>query len=83
MCPGAAHESFAQEVREIKRVSQCERIVRFKVDIELATGSHVSEAAITKQLNDKERIAAALENPNLLEMVQTCLQPTEELLLNM
>ena len=51
--------------------------VRFKVDIALAEGSHLSEAAITKQLNDKERIAAALENPNLLEMVQTCLQDAE------
>ena len=47
------------------------------MDIELAAGSHTSEAAITKQLNDKERIAAALENPDLLAMVQTCLKPTE------
>ncbi|RVW15954.1 Protein AE7 [Vitis vinifera] len=29
-----------------------------------------------KQLNDKERVAAALENPNLLDMVDECLAPS-------
>ncbi|URE20089.1 26S proteasome non-atpase regulatory [Musa troglodytarum] len=28
------------------------------------------------KLNDKERVAAALENPNLLELVDSCLEPT-------
>ncbi|CAI7882459.1 unnamed protein product [Closterium sp. NIES-53] len=37
---------------------------RFKVDIRLSPGSHASEAEVNKQLNDKERVAAALENPN-------------------
>eukprot|EP00887_Chlorella_sp_A99_P006928 scaffold2.g6928.t1 len=46
---------------------------RFKVDIRLARGSHASEAAVNKQLNDKERVAAALENPSLLAMVDRCL----------
>lgn len=36
----------------------------FKVDIELASEGHVSASAINKQLNDRERIAAALENPS-------------------
>ncbi|RWR86819.1 protein AE7 isoform X1 [Cinnamomum micranthum f. kanehirae] len=49
---------------------------RYKVDIRLAPGSHATEAAVNKQLNDKERIAAALENPNLLDMVDDCLAPT-------
>ncbi|GMH39199.1 hypothetical protein BSKO_07097 [Bryopsis sp. KO-2023] len=47
---------------------------RFKVDIAVAEGSHASEDAINKQLNDKERVTAALENPNLIEMVDKCLQ---------
>ena len=34
---------------------------------------HSSELAVNKQLNDKERVAAALENPNLLEKVDLCL----------
>ncbi|KAL4419575.1 hypothetical protein ABPG77_003601 [Micractinium sp. CCAP 211/92] len=46
---------------------------RFKADILLAPGSHASEAAVNKQLADKERVAAALENPNLLQMVDRCL----------
>ncbi|KAG6477911.1 hypothetical protein ZIOFF_061343 [Zingiber officinale] len=33
-------------------------------------------AHLNKQLNDKERVAAALENPNLQEMVDSCLEPT-------
>lgn len=51
---------------------------RFKVDIKVAPGSHASEMAVNKQLNDKERVAAALENPHLVEMVEKCLAPSEE-----
>ncbi|KAI7988895.1 Protein AE7 [Camellia lanceoleosa] len=29
--------------------------------------------AVNKQLNDKERVAAALENPNLVDLVDECL----------
>jgi len=29
--------------------------------------------AVNKQLNDKERVAAALENPTLLDTVEQCL----------
>lgn len=47
---------------------------RFKLDIFLAPGSHATEEAVNKQLNDKERVAAALENPSLLAMVTKCLQ---------
>ncbi|KAJ3999241.1 hypothetical protein F5050DRAFT_1709866 [Lentinula boryana] len=38
---------------------------RFKLDIVVKPGSHQSEHAVNKQLNDKERVAAALENPAL------------------
>ncbi|EXB36813.1 hypothetical protein L484_007875 [Morus notabilis] len=47
-----------------------------QVDIRVAPGSHSTEAAVNKQLNDKERVAAALENPNLVDMVDECLAPT-------
>ena len=46
---------------------------RFKVDIYVSPGSHASEHAVNKQLNDKERVAAALENPMLLDRVNLCL----------
>ncbi|KAL7007094.1 Cytosolic iron-sulfur assembly component 2B [Cystobasidiomycetes sp. EMM_F5] len=46
---------------------------RYKVDIKVKEGSHESERSLNKQLNDKERVAAALENTHLLEVVQNCL----------
>ena len=46
---------------------------RFKVDIFVEPGSHVSESQVNKQLNDKERVAAALENGHLLQVVNKCL----------
>nr|CAD1837189.1 unnamed protein product [Ananas comosus var. bracteatus] len=49
---------------------------RYKVDIRIAPGTHATEATVNKQLNDKERVAAALENPTLLEVIEDCLSPT-------
>jgi metal-sulfur cluster biosynthetic enzyme len=46
---------------------------RFKVDVQISPGSHASETAINKQLADKERVAAALENAHLIEVVNQCL----------
>ena len=51
---------------------------RFKVDVNVTPGTHASEAAVNKQLNDKERVAAALENDNLLSMVNKCLAGVDE-----
>ncbi|VVA94483.1 unnamed protein product [Arabis nemorensis] len=51
---------------------------RYKVDIRIAPGTHATEDAVNKQLNDKERVAAALESPNLVEMVDECLLPSFE-----
>jgi len=46
---------------------------RYKVDLNVKEGTHQSEGAVNKQLNDKERVAAALENPALLKVVNDCL----------
>lgn len=46
---------------------------RFKVDIRVRQGTHQSEVEVNKQLNDKERVAAALENTYLLDVVNQCL----------
>jgi len=46
---------------------------RFKVDVFITPETHNSEEAINKQLNDKERVAAALENSQLLDVVNQCL----------
>jgi len=47
---------------------------RFKVDVHVTPGTHVQENDVNKQLNDKERVAAALENANLLNVVNGCLE---------
>ena len=49
---------------------------RFKVIIMITHGTHQSEVAINKQLNDKERVAAALENSHLLDVVNKCIAGT-------
>jgi len=49
---------------------------RFRVDIKVRKGTHQSENQVNKQLNDKERVAAAVENEALLGvlngMLSTC-----------
>ena len=50
---------------------------RFKVTVEIYPGSHQSEVEVNKQLNDKERVAAALENGHLLEVVTKCIADTD------
>lgn len=52
---------------------------RFKVRVRVAPGSHASEEAINKQLADKERVAAALENGQLLTEVNKCTAHTDRL----
>ncbi|EEF40867.1 Protein FAM96B, putative [Ricinus communis] len=49
----------------------------YKVDIKVSPGSHANEESVNKQLNDKERVAAALENPNLRQLVDECLYSNE------
>jgi metal-sulfur cluster biosynthetic enzyme len=47
---------------------------RFKTEVAIKKGTHSSEVAINKQLSDKERVAAALENIHLLQVVNKCLE---------
>lgn len=43
------------------------------MSVQITKGGHASEDQVNKQLNDKERVAAALENRHLLSMVDKCL----------
>lgn len=49
---------------------------RFRVDVKIKEGTHSTGEAVTKQLGDKERVAAALENQTLAgvikKMLSTC-----------
>lgn len=51
---------------------------RYKIEVSISPGTHVSEAAINKQLADKERVAAALENNYLLDLINQCLSVPDE-----
>ena len=46
----------------------------YKIDVCIREGTHQSEEAINKQLNDKERVSAAVENSHLLSVVNQCLK---------
>ena len=72
--PTVSHCSMATLIGLCVRVQLLRALPsRFKVDVYVAPGSHSSEHAVNKQLNDKERVAAALENPMLLDKVNLCL----------
>jgi metal-sulfur cluster biosynthetic enzyme len=49
---------------------------RFRVDVRIKKGTHSTDEAVNKQLGDKERVAAALENGTLMgvlrKMLATC-----------
>lgn len=47
---------------------------RFKISVQIEPGTHASENAINKQLRDKERVCAALENKHLLGVVNKCIK---------
>lgn len=46
---------------------------QMKIDVKISSGTHDAEDAYNKQLNDKERVAAALENNNLLGVINACI----------
>ncbi|KAJ8929418.1 hypothetical protein NQ314_017867 [Rhamnusium bicolor] len=48
---------------------------RFKVTVEVTPGTHNAEEQVNKQLADKERVAAALENSHLIKVINQCIAP--------
>ncbi|CAG9761254.1 unnamed protein product [Ceutorhynchus assimilis] len=46
---------------------------RFKVKVEVTPGTHNAETQVNKQLADKERVAAALENSHLIKVINQCI----------
>lgn len=49
---------------------------RFRLDVRIREGTHSTADSVNKQLNDKERVAAACENESLMavlrKMLETC-----------
>lgn len=50
---------------------------RFRVDVQIKPGTHSTADQVNKQLADKERVAAALENVTLLKVLMTMLATCE------
>jgi metal-sulfur cluster biosynthetic enzyme len=53
---------------------------KFKVDVLIEPGKHYTEDAINKQLNDKERVYAALESDHLKKLVNKGIKNEDEIL---
>ncbi|KAF4094736.1 cytosolic iron-sulfur assembly component 2A [Onychostoma macrolepis] len=51
---------------------------KHKLEIYITEGTHSTEEDINKQINDKERVAAAMENPNLREIVEQCVTEPDD-----
>ncbi|KAH7817970.1 Fe-S cluster assembly protein Cia2/MIP18(mitotic spindle-associated MMXD complex subunit) [Monocercomonoides exilis] len=47
--------------------------LKTKIFVKIYPGSHKDEESVNKQLADKERVAAAMENPRLGAVVRKCL----------
>lgn len=72
--PTIAHCSLATVIGLGVRV-RLERSLppRFRVDVRIKAGSHASAEQVNKQLADKERVAAAMENGTLAGVVRRML----------
>lgn len=46
----------------------------YRVDVRMKDGSHAQDDQVNKQLGDKERVAAALENDTLKKMLDDMLK---------
>jgi metal-sulfur cluster biosynthetic enzyme len=53
---------------------------KYKVDVLIEPGKHYTEDAVNKQLNDKERVYAALESEHLKKMVSKGIKNEDEYL---
>lgn len=76
--PTVPHCSLATLIGLCLRV-KLERCLgqRCKLDILVGQGTHSIEEDVNKQINDKERVAAAMENPQLRDMVEQCIREVE------
>ncbi|KAM6425966.1 cytosolic iron-sulfur assembly component 2A [Liasis olivaceus] len=71
--PTVPHCSLATLIGLCLRI-KLQRCLPFKhkLEVYVSEGAHSTEEDINKQINDKERVAAAMENPSLREIVDQC-----------
>jgi len=63
----------------LRKLQLCVSRTKYKVHVRIAEGKHVQEKQVNKQLADHERVAAAMENPNLSKMVREGVYRTDSL----
>ena len=51
----------------------------YKIEVQIEKGSHNQEDMINKQLKDKERISAALENIHIMAAIRKGIHKTDDL----
>lgn len=72
--PTLSHCSLATLIGLCIRVKLARELpFSYKIRINVAEGSHDDATAVTKQINDKERVAAAMENSVLRDTVDRCI----------
>lgn len=71
--PTIPHCSMATQIGLCLVVKLTRSLPAFKATVRIEPGTHASENAINKQLADKERVSAALENKHLLAIVNKCI----------
>uniref|UniRef100_A0A8D8VE09 MIP18 family protein CG30152 n=1 Tax=Cacopsylla melanoneura TaxID=428564 RepID=A0A8D8VE09_9HEMI len=72
--PTVPHCSLATLIGLCIRVKlQRNLMEKIKLSIFIKKGAHDTEAEINKQINDKERVAAAMEVPSLSTLVEQCI----------
>eukprot|EP00163_Fabomonas_tropica_P016742 TRINITY_DN2988_c0_g1_i1.p1 TRINITY_DN2988_c0_g1~~TRINITY_DN2988_c0_g1_i1.p1 ORF type:complete len:159 (+),score=31.63 TRINITY_DN2988_c0_g1_i1:105-581(+) len=74
--PTVPHCSLAQLIGLCFHVKVMECWPDAKLELVVTPGSHSTEFEINKQINDKERVTAALENEALQKTVRNCLRNT-------
>lgn len=72
--PTIPHCSMATLIGLCIKVKLMRSLNHWNIDVRIKKGTHVSETAINRQLNDKERVKASLENEHLLNVVNKCVR---------
>ena len=71
--PTIPHCSMATLIGLCLRVKLLRSLPGYKIEVKIEPGTHQSEVSVNKQLADKERVCAALENKHLAGVVNRCI----------
>ncbi|KAG9232425.1 hypothetical protein BJ875DRAFT_486090 [Amylocarpus encephaloides] len=79
LTPTVSHCSLATIIGLCVRVRLDQALPpSYRVEVKIKKGTHNSSEDVNKQLADKERVAAALENANLMSILRNMMKPCLE-----